>query len=257
MHDYNSMKLLSYNVAPIQVTWLGFPSTTGQARLGSPTTGGLFNNAQQRSGRGGSVVGTMLADRYIVAPDVNAAHFSEQMVLFPGSYQPQDECQGARSDTDASCASFPALHKSRAELIRNRILFIESNADSFPKMNLNHHFAINQSASVSQYSNQSEFSPLIIASSYWLICFSRLSKVSPDVFADWMQVMTEDGGKAVLLLMAETAEAERNLMRQSLYWGVSSSRLVFLNRLPHSTYKRLLQLSDLFLDTRFYGKMEI
>lgn len=89
----------------------------------------------------------------------------------------------------------------------------------------------------------------------WLVCFNRIAKVTPDVFEDWMQILQRSRSRrAVLLLMAESAEVETHVRRAAASrWG-SANRLLFLPRLTSKEqYRALLRLSDLFLDTRIYG----
>lgn len=89
----------------------------------------------------------------------------------------------------------------------------------------------------------------------WLVCFNRIAKVTPDVFEDWMQILQRSRSRrAVLLLMAESAEVETHVRRAAASrWGCAD-RLLFLPRLTSKEqYRALLRLSDLFLDTRIYG----
>ena len=72
------------------------------------------------------------------------------------------------------------------------------------------------------FSSSSQLSRDALVEARWLICFNRISKVTPEAFADWMQIM---GGSnavwgrcgspvsagSVLLLMAESSEAQREI----------------------------------------------
>ena len=82
LHDYNNMALLARRAAPVQVTWLGYAATSGAGRRG-------------RDGAD-APVDFLVADRVIVPPEHLAArYYSESVLYLPGSYQPQDEFQGA------------------------------------------------------------------------------------------------------------------------------------------------------------------
>jgi protein O-GlcNAc transferase len=76
------MALLARRAAPVQVTWLGYAATSGAGRRG-------------RDGAD-APVDFLVADRVIVPPEHLAArYYSESVLYLPGSYQPQDEFQGA------------------------------------------------------------------------------------------------------------------------------------------------------------------
>lgn len=65
--EYSRLAILAYRPAPIQVTWLGYPGTTGSRQLadyliGDPT----------------------------VTPPAHADHYAETLALMPISYQPND-----------------------------------------------------------------------------------------------------------------------------------------------------------------------
>jgi predicted O-linked N-acetylglucosamine transferase (SPINDLY family) len=61
------MQLFSYRLAPVQVSFLGYPGTSGV-----------------------DSIDYLIADR-IVVPEAMSAHYSEQLLLLPDSYQPNDD----------------------------------------------------------------------------------------------------------------------------------------------------------------------
>ena len=82
LHDYNNMALLARRAAPVQVTWLGYAATSGAGRRGTDGAD--------------APIDFLVADRVIVPPEHLAArYYSESVLYLPGSYQPQDEFQGA------------------------------------------------------------------------------------------------------------------------------------------------------------------
>ena len=69
-HTQNGgLPLFAWRPAPVQVTWLGYPGTTGA-----------------------EFITTLLADTHVVPSDVETA-FSEKVVRLPGSYLPTDDTQ--------------------------------------------------------------------------------------------------------------------------------------------------------------------
>ncbi|HQF39673.1 MAG TPA: tetratricopeptide repeat protein [Opitutaceae bacterium] len=63
----NRIALFAYRPAPVQVTWLGYPGTTGA-----------------------SFIDHLLADEYLIPPEEEPA-FSEHLIRLPGSYLPTDD----------------------------------------------------------------------------------------------------------------------------------------------------------------------
>ncbi|MCH4151600.1 MAG: tetratricopeptide repeat protein [Sphingobium sp.] len=61
--------ILSYGAAPVQMSYLGYPGTSGA-----------------------DFIDYMIADR-VVVPDAQRAHYSESMIYLPGSYQVNDNCR--------------------------------------------------------------------------------------------------------------------------------------------------------------------
>lgn len=102
--------------------------------------------------------------------------------------------------------------------------------------------------------NNNNYKLNLLIKSKWLLCFNRQTKITPDVFEDWMQILVRStSSNSILILMHESDQVTHELKNQAIFWGITSNRLYFLPRLKSNDYKKLLQLSDLFLDTRNYG----
>lgn len=83
-------------------------------------------------------------------------------------------------------------------------------------------------------------------------CFNQNHKITPEVFAIWMRILSASEG-SVLWLWADQPEARANLRRAAEAHGVSPGRLIFAGLLPREHHLKRLGLADLFLDTRPYG----
>ena len=79
-------------------------------------------------------------------------------------------------------------------------------------------------------------------------CFNNAYKFTPAVFDSWMRILTRVPD-SVLLLPADTADAERNLGREALPRGADPARLIFAPRGEQAEYFARLAAADLFLDT--------
>jgi protein O-GlcNAc transferase len=81
----NRIALFAYRPAPVQITWLGYPGTTG-----APFIDHLF------------------ADEYLIPPSEESA-FSEHLVRLPGSYLPTDDAHEiAPGGADRAANALPA-----------------------------------------------------------------------------------------------------------------------------------------------------
>jgi len=78
--------------------------------------------------------------------------------------------------------------------------------------------------------------------------FNSSQKIAPLWFDIWMRLLHKIDG-SVLWLLGDDGNRERNLRQQAENRGISSSRLVFANRLPYARYLARYRLADLFLDT--------
>ncbi len=89
-------------------------------------------------------------------------------------------------------------------------------------------------------------------SGFVFCCFNASYKITPDVFASWMRILTAVPD-SVLLLVAGSAVTERNLRREAASHGVSPQRLVFGGRVGPAEYLARYRAADLFLDTAPYN----
>lgn len=81
-----------------------------------------------------------------------------------------------------------------------------------------------------------------------LCCFNSPYKITPAVFAIWMELLAAQP-KAVLWLLAPRPAIADNLRREALARGIDPARLVFTRPLPHAEHLARYPLADLFLDT--------
>jgi predicted O-linked N-acetylglucosamine transferase (SPINDLY family) len=83
-------------------------------------------------------------------------------------------------------------------------------------------------------------------------CFNNNFKITPHVFALWMDILKKtDHG--VLWLLEDNADASHNLKVAALAKGISEKRLVFAQRAPMDVHLARMRLADLFLDTTPYN----
>jgi predicted O-linked N-acetylglucosamine transferase (SPINDLY family)/ADP-heptose:LPS heptosyltransferase len=83
-------------------------------------------------------------------------------------------------------------------------------------------------------------------------CFNNHYKITPDVFAIWMQIL-QQVPDSVLWLLGGNAEAEHNLRASATAQGIAATRLIFAQRLPMEENLARHCLADLFLDTNPYN----
>jgi predicted O-linked N-acetylglucosamine transferase (SPINDLY family) len=174
------LKLLAHRPATIQITWLGFPGTLGQTKE---------KISKENESQFKTAIDVIIGDQYVSSPDIAGPYISERLVLFPGTYQPQDELQGSSSHLSNDLTpSFPVISIKSQDKYKFRIDFINQ-----------------------KFTSTASYSADVIANGFWFISFNRLSKVTEEAFQDWMQILIRKvtGDKiSVLLLMAESTEAE-------------------------------------------------
>ena len=146
IHDFNNLKVLANRPASIQMTWLGFAGTTGSSY----------------------VFDYLVADAYIVSPDSMSSQFSEKLIYLD-SYQPQDEFQGALQKTDISNLDDDSIFY----VASNYMLPRENKIEKRKKILLS-----------SQLPNDSNIE--LLAASYWLISFNRITKVTPGIICEYI-----------------------------------------------------------------------
>lgn len=90
------------------------------------------------------------------------------------------------------------------------------------------------------------------ADKFVFAAFNNNYKITPEVFATWMRILTQVPD-SVLWLMADNRWSEQNLREQAVAQGVDPMRLIFAGRATPTEYMARLQLPDLFLDTLPYN----
>lgn len=83
-------------------------------------------------------------------------------------------------------------------------------------------------------------------------CFNASYKITPDVFADWMAILTQVPG-SVLWLLGDQPQVMANLRREAVAAGVAPERLVFAAHAPLRRHLARLKLAGLVLDTLPYN----
>lgn len=82
--------------------------------------------------------------------------------------------------------------------------------------------------------------------------FSNSYKITPEVFAVWMKVLS-DVPASVLWLLADNESNSEQLRQQAQRHGVSSDRLIFAPRVSPQDYLARYACADLMLDSYPYG----
>ena len=83
-------------------------------------------------------------------------------------------------------------------------------------------------------------------------CFNGTQKITPLMFARWMEILFHVPGSVLWLLSCDAATDER-LKQQAAEHGVEPGRLIFAPRRPNAEHLARYALADLFLDTSPYG----
>jgi len=83
-------------------------------------------------------------------------------------------------------------------------------------------------------------------------CFNNAYKLTPDAFADWMQILNGTEGSVLWLLKAPDL-AKANLRREAVRHGVDPERLLFAAKRDLRDHLARIALADLVLDTRPYN----
>ena len=79
-------------------------------------------------------------------------------------------------------------------------------------------------------------------------CFHTSYKVTPTMFAIWMELLRSVPG-SVLWILANHPATQTNLTREASARGIAASRLVFARHVPYQQHLERLALADLCLDT--------
>jgi len=161
--------LLAYRPAPIQITYLGLPATTGLP-----------------------CIDYVVADRFLI-PETAADDYSERPLYMPDVYQV--------SDRKRPVAAVPS--RSDCGLPQDKFVFCS---------------------------------------------FNNNFKVTPEVFAVWMNILRRVPD-SVLWLLADNPWAQANLRKQADLHGVDGGRLLFAERVAPELYLARYGVADLFLDT--------
>lgn len=83
-------------------------------------------------------------------------------------------------------------------------------------------------------------------------CFNNTYKITPEVFAAWMRILSQVEG-SVLWLLEDNPVASINLRREAQRRGVNPERLIFAKRMGTAEHLARQRLADLFIDTLPYN----
>jgi predicted O-linked N-acetylglucosamine transferase (SPINDLY family) len=166
--------IFAEGAAPIQVSYLGYPGTTGAPYMDY-----------------------LIADAVVVPPD-QLEFYSEKIVWLPNSYQ----ANGALREVSTVPIDRGSLGLPDAGCV--------------------------------------------------FCCFNQPYKITPDVFAIWMRILSRVEGSVLWLYVANKA-ARANLQREARAAGIGERRLVFAPHLPVADHLHRLRFADIFLDTHPYN----
>ena len=85
-----------------------------------------------------------------------------------------------------------------------------------------------------------------------LSCFNSLYKIDPPVLTVWVNILRRVP-RSVLWLLNMPGQAKQQVMEEAASRGLSSSRIVFSDPVPHPQHLQRAALADLFLDTLNYN----
>lgn len=85
-----------------------------------------------------------------------------------------------------------------------------------------------------------------------LACLNNVYKINPDMWSIWLDVL-EAAPNSVLCVLDDNPEATAQLRRAFTKRRLKRQRLIALPRMPYDTYRAMLPLVDLYLDTYPYN----
>jgi hypothetical protein len=243
----NKGKKAQLSRGPVVATWLGFAGSTGLGDRARTLHIGIkygdrksVPSADGKSALPRSAIDYILADNVILPPDSDSGRAcTEHLVFLPsGCYQPQDEYQAADAyaDADEEALSRIAVRgpaqpwKALApeEVLRRKAAL-----------------ALDMGATSDTQARRAAAGP-------WVACLNRVSKITPDAFTSYLQLLLTVP-QARLVLLQDSTEVTRELRAVAAMHGVHSERILFFPRASKARYMEALQLSALFADTRAYG----
>jgi hypothetical protein len=191
-HDFNSLKILAARPAPVQATWLGFAASTGQGprRLSSRFPVSIAS--------GVPAVDYIIADTVVLPPDLKYTRaVTENLVLLPICYQPQDEERNRRIAEMGELTDDHYLHlldrtagasASTVELERGSTNAKTATHEELIHWQAEQLIARRDAERERLLSLMHDAYNMDLSQITWLISFNRQEKIMPEVFHDWMQV---------------------------------------------------------------------
>lgn len=83
-------------------------------------------------------------------------------------------------------------------------------------------------------------------------CFNNNFKITPEIFAVWMRILSRVS-ESVLWLLEDNVVAAANLRREAAACGIDPKRLIFARRLPAADHLSRQRVAGLLLDTPIYN----
>lgn len=80
-------------------------------------------------------------------------------------------------------------------------------------------------------------------------CFNNKSKITPQVFDNWMNILKNVNNSIIWLLGSDNEISSQNLKNEAKKRNIDPSRLIFAPRAEYKYYLSRYQCADLFLDT--------
>ena len=165
--------ILAQRPAPVQISWLGYPGSTGA-----------------------EFIDYLIADHFIVAAGQDS-NYAERVLRLPHCYQPNDRKRAIAQPLDRAAHGLPD-------------------------------------------------------SGFVFCAFNQAYKITPDVFACWMNLLRRTPD-SVLWLLADNRWATENLKRAAQGHAIDPARLIFAAKVPLAEHLARYLAADLALDTYPYG----
>jgi len=165
--------ILAQRPAPVQISWLGYPGSTGA-----------------------EFIDYLIADHFIVSAGQDS-NYAERVLRLPHCYQPNDRKRAIAQPLDRAAHGLPD-------------------------------------------------------SGFVFCAFNQAYKITPDVFACWMNLLRRTPD-SVLWLLADNRWATENLKRAAQGHAIDPARLIFAAKVPLAEHLARYLAADLALDTYPYG----
>lgn len=222
-------EIFTLRPAPIQVSWLGYPCTSGSSFIDYFITDAICSPLEFEH---------MYTEKlaYMNRTVLIGNHkqlFSSMCPRIMGSTNNMNSTSTVSTMNNGEDMSL--LEKSPDEWITNNtsMYSIKIHQDKFMKCYTRQMYNLPEDVIV--YCN-----------------FSRLYKIDPATFVMWMTILKKVP-KSVLWLLRFPEEGENNLRKYAAAHEIDESRIIFSDLEPQEDHMRRIQLADIFLDTPLWN----